>query len=220
MSSGRYARAMSVVALVLVSATAAWAASLPSGSVRSATIKNGQVKTRDLARKAINGARVANGSLTATVLAKGVARRGLKGAPGGPGRAGVDGGVGPAAVDDRAVGLLAPVDIDAGASVLIGLNPGAYTAEPGTMALFAARVTLDHPSGTCAGTENLAVTLFAGRVAVGLASATAPGEVILSSSGAIDIAGSGTIPIVMRATNYCSGTWHVAAARVDVVHVN
>ncbi len=220
MRSGRYARAMSVLALVLVTATAAWAASLPSGSVRSSTIKNGQVRTPDLARKAINGARVANGSLTAAVLAKGVARRGLKGAPGGPGGPGVDAAIGPDAVDDQVVALLAPVDIDPGASLPVGLNPGAYTAEPGTMAVFAARVTLDHPSGACTGTQSLALTLFAGRVAVGLASATAAGEVILSSSGAIDIAGSGTIPITMQASNYCSGAWHIGAAHVDVVHVN
>jgi hypothetical protein len=109
-----YANAMSTLAVFLVLAGGtALAAGLPKGSVSSASVKNGSLRSADLAdRRAVRGVDVADGSLTAADLGD----RSLGGR---------DFGDGSLSGEDLARGTIGGVDFGAKAIGLSALGPGA-----------------------------------------------------------------------------------------------
>jgi hypothetical protein len=109
-----YANAMSTLAVFLVLAGGtALAAGLPKGSVNSASVKNGSLRSADLAdRRAVRGVDVADGSLTAADLGD----RSLGG------RDLADGSV---SGEDLARGTVGGVDFGTKAIGLSDLGPGA-----------------------------------------------------------------------------------------------
>lgn len=91
-----YANVVSTLCLFIVLGGGAYAAAqLSRNSVRSAHIKNGQVKRADLAANAINAGKVANGTLLAADFSPGQLPAGPQGLPGAPGARGADGAQGP-----------------------------------------------------------------------------------------------------------------------------
>jgi hypothetical protein len=123
-----YANAMSTIAVFLALGGSAYA--IARNSVRSQHIAPGQVKRSDIGRNAVNGGKIANGSLTAAEFAPGTivpgaagpmgpigpaGPAGTAGAPGAEGAAGADGADGaPGATNVRHVDSNAvTVDADA-----------------------------------------------------------------------------------------------------------
>ena len=100
-----FANVVSVIALfAALGLGTAWAAtSLKKNEVNSRIIKDGSVKTRDLAKDAVTSPKVANGSLRAEDFAPGQlpagpqGKTGVDGAPGPQGKAGAEGAPGPTA---------------------------------------------------------------------------------------------------------------------------
>jgi hypothetical protein len=87
-----FANVMSVMAVFIALGGGAYAAvQLEKNSVRSKQIKNGQVKTKDLAGDAVKSPKVANGSLIAEDFAAGQLPEGEQGPPGEQGEQGLPG---------------------------------------------------------------------------------------------------------------------------------
>lgn len=217
-----YARVMSVLALVLATAATAWAASLPRNSVRSATIKNGHVKARDVGRDAVTGAKVANGSLVARKLARGVARPGPKGATGAEGPVGDQGDTGPSAVSRERVAPSGPFDIG---SMFEGpVLETEYAAEPGRMVTFAGRMNVTrNAGGTCpsvvVGLE-VSITVGADDRSLGNTDTFRSGALSFSGTAYVDPLGAATVPLAIVVRNECTSTWRITGLQLDVVHVN
>jgi hypothetical protein len=220
----RYARVMSIVAILAATATAAWGVGLPRNSVRSANIADGQVRARDLARGAVTGAKVADGSLTARSLAPGAVRPGAMGAIGAAGPLGGDGPAGPPAVDTQRLTLAAPGDSGGfgDGSTTFSLSPGEYTTEPGDVAIFTGTVTASLTSGTCIGGSLRVIMLFGAGGGSADAILRSPGTAAFDAGEFVDPPGSATLPVELVTTNSCAGgaIWHLDAAAVDITHVH
>lgn len=155
--STTFANATSLLALVIATSTAGYAAvTLPRNSVGSAQLKAGSVKAADLGKSSVSTVKVKDGSLLASDFAAGqltggaagpagpagpagaVGAAGPAGAKGATGAAGPAGAVGPKGAPGSALayatvsgaGVVDPAHSSAGVTVAASNIPGVYCVTP------------------------------------------------------------------------------------------